>query len=373
MRGAHARLLAATAVSLAFAASAALAHHEITAKFDEAKRATLTGIVTDVDWRNPHVHLFVNVVGDGGVLSNWAIELESTVTLGKSGWRADTLAPGDRVTVAGLVARDGTRQIWGESVTLTATGRKVLYAVDTAPVPPAQTRPTPRGPDGRPRLGALDTDGGYWGYPSSTALEQDGARVAMNAHGLLANVKDAGRVAPLQPWALGLYQRRQERHLRDDPMFLNCKPPGGVRYLQSEYGLQLVEDRERQRIFVLIGGGNHNYRIIYLDGRANRGQVRGDDDNPLYYGRGSGRWDGDTLVVETTGFNEDFWFTNGGLPHTNLLHLTERFSRPDFDTLRYEVTIDDPGAYTKPWSAHWNLSWVGGEELPVFFCQDNRS
>jgi hypothetical protein len=367
------RVRGATAVALALAATAALAHHEITAKFDDTKHATLTGVVTDVDWRNPHVHVFINAAGDAGAVANWAIELESTIALEKSGWRADTLKPGDRVTVVGLVARDGTRQIWGESVTQTATARKVLYPVDTAPVAPATPRPAPRGPDGHPRLGALDTEGGYWGYPTSTALVQDGAQVTMNTHGLLASPKDAARVAPFQPWALGLYQRRQERHLRDDPMFLNCKPPGGVRYLQSDYGVQLVEDRERQRMFVLIGGGNHNYRIIYLDGRANRGQVRGDDDNPLYYGRGTGHWEGDTLVVETTGFNEDFWFTNGGLPHTNLLHLTERFSRPDFETLHYEVTIDDPGAYTKPWSAHWDLRWVGGEELPVHFCQDNRS
>ena len=76
---------------------------------------------------------------------------------------------------------------------------------------------------------------------------------------------------------------------------------------------------------------------------------------------------------ETTGFNEDFWFTNGGLPHTDQLSLVERFSRPDYDTLRYEVTVDDPGAYTQPWSSAWELRWVGGEELPVYFCQDNRS
>ena len=77
-----------------------------------------------------------------------------------------------------------------------------------------------------------------------------------------------------------------------------------------------MEDRERQRIFVLIGGGNNNFRIIYLDGRGYTGQVGGDDDNPLYYGRAVGKWEGESLVVDTRGFNEDFWFTNGGLPHT---------------------------------------------------------
>jgi len=134
-----------------------------------------------------------------------------------------------------------------------------------------------------------------------------------------------------------------------------------------------VEDRERQRVFVLLGGGNSNYRIIYTDGRSpTAGQVSGDDDNPLYYGRSTAKWEGKTLVADTRSFNEDFWFTNGGLPHTDQLKLTERFTRLDLDTLRYEVTIDDVGAYTRPWTAAWTLRWVADEELPRHLCQDNR-
>ena len=98
----------------------------------------------------------------------------------------------------------------------------------------------------------------------------------------------------------------------------------------------------------------------------------GDDDNPLYYGRAVGKWAGQTLEVDTRGFNEDFWFTNGGVPHTDKLRLLERFTRTDFDTLKYEVTVDDAGAYTRPWSTGWELRWVGGADLPVHFCQDNR-
>jgi hypothetical protein len=123
---------------------------------------------------------------------------------------------------------------------------------------------------------------------------------------------------------------------------------------------------------VLIGSGNRNFRLMYTDGRTNQGQLRGDADNPLYYGRSVGKWEGDTLVMETTGFNESFWFSNGGLPHTDQLRMIERFSRPDFDTLKYEVTINDPGAYTRPWSTSWTLRWVAGEELPVYFCTENR-
>jgi hypothetical protein len=361
------------AVVAAWFAPAAGAHHALVAKFDATQPRKLAGVITAVDWRNPHVHLFVNVTGTDAVVQNWAVELESTVLLKKSGWDRHTLQPGDAIEVDGIVARDGTRQIWGSTVVETATGHRVMSVVDTQPPMLRAARPTPRWPDGKPVLGAPDTDGGYWGYPTSTVLVQAGARVAMDADGVLDKIGDAARVAPFQSWALGLYEHRQRRHLADDPGFLNCKPPGAVRQFQSPYGVQFVEDREGKRIFVLIGSGNRNYRIIYLDGREQQGQVQGDDDNPLYYGRAVGHWEGDTLVVETTGFNEDFWFTNGGLPHTNLLSLEERFSRPNLDTLRYEVTINDPGAYTKPWSSSWELHWVGGEELPVYFCQDNRS
>ncbi|HEX6997852.1 MAG TPA: DUF6152 family protein [Gammaproteobacteria bacterium] len=357
---------------LALVATGAAAHHAIVGKFDPAKTTTIEGVVTAVDWRNPHVHVFMNV-GAGADMQNWAVELASPIILKRSGWSRDTLRPGDAVVVDGIVARNGTRQVWGESVRLAATGRRVLYAQDSPPPPPKTARPTPRWPDGQPMLGALDGNDGYWAYPTSTSLVEDGVEVAVDEFGLLKDIDDAPRVAPFQPWALGLYVHRQNRQLRDDPMFINCKPPGGVRYLQTSLGVQFLEDRARQRIFVLMGSGNHNYRIIYLDGREPVGNVRGDDNNPLYYGRSVGRWEGDTLVVETVGFNEDFWFSNGGLPHTDRLRLTERFSRPDADTLEYTVTVDDPGAYTRPWTASWELRWIGGEALPEYFCQDNRS
>jgi hypothetical protein len=258
----------------------------------------------------------------------------------------------------------------------------VRYASSGLPVFPAKPvvsklplapRPTPRWPDGHPALGALPgTADGYWGEPSKTALVEDGVDVKMTEYGLLTNLADAAKVAPFQPWALGLYQHRQQRQLQDDPLFVNCKPPGGPRQYQSNLGIQLIEDQAHKRVFVLMGGGNHNYRIIYLDGRKQVGLQGGDDDNPLYYGRSAGHWEGDTLVVDIIGFNEDFWFTQGGLPHTDQLHLIERFTRTDNETLRYQVEVDDPGAYTRKWSASWTLKWNGGEILPSHFCQNNR-
>jgi uncharacterized protein DUF6152 len=347
------------------------AHHVIAAKFDSAKKVTLRGAVTEVDWSNPHAHIFINVANPDGHLTNWAIELESTVDLRREGWTRDTVSVGDIVSVEGIAARDGSKQVWSLSMTNGRSGQRVFFPRPVAR--PAPTgKPTPRWPDGQPRLGALPGDTGYWASPSATTLVERGVVVQADANGLLTNIDDARRVAPLQDWARDLYVYRQRAFLKDDPMFVNCLPPGGPRMFQNRYGVQFLEDRDRRRLFVMMGGGNRNWRLIYTDAREQKGQVQGDADNPLYFGRAVGRWEGDALVVDTKGFNERFWFGNGGLPHTQQLHLVERFSRQDFDTLRYDVTIDDPGAYTRTWSAGWTLNWVPGEDMPEYFCQDNR-
>ena len=101
--------------------------------------------------------------------------------------------------------------------------------------------------------------------------------------------------------------------------------------------------------------------------------------NPSYFGDSIGHWEGETLVVDTVGYNEKFWFIRGGLPHTRYMHLVERFTRTDFDTLKYEVTIDDKGAYTRPWSGGWLIKWQytnydgsPGGEIHEYFCIDNE-
>src|SRR6185295_13992619 len=146
-------------------------------KFDDKKPVTLKGTVTKVDWLNPHVHLFVNVA-DGTKLTNWAIELESTVDLRRGGWNRDSVKPGESITVEGILARDGSKQAWGNSVVITGTGKKVFDV-------PAQSRntqpakPAPRWPDGQIRLGPATGETGYWAKPSSTVLVQSGAQVPM--------------------------------------------------------------------------------------------------------------------------------------------------------------------------------------------------
>ena len=207
----------------------ARAHHAILAKFDDKKPLTITGVVTLVDWRNPHAHIFMNVKGNCGAtaaapgaapctastVQNWAAELESPIALQQGGWGKDSLQPGDTVTVKGIVARNGSRQLWADTVT--KAGKTLFTVNDAAPPVPSSPRPAPRWTDNKPRLGPPSGGSGYWAYPSATYLAEAGSNVQVDKSGLLKNVADAAKVAPMQPWALQLYKQRQTRFLQDDP------------------------------------------------------------------------------------------------------------------------------------------------------------
>jgi Family of unknown function (DUF6152) len=344
------------------------AHHELRAEFDEQKPVSLRGIVTRFEWNNPHAFLYVDVKDASGEIANWAVEWASPLDLRRAGWTKDTLKVGDSVSVEGWLARDGSKLASGRTIVL-ASGKRLSEAPETeAAAKQGQAKPTPRWPDGHPRLGVVGQEKGYWANPSAASLvETTAGNIRMDRNGLLANLDDAGKVAPFQPWAKGLYEYRQRTLLKDDPM-LSCLPPGGPRMFQVAHGMQFLEQPERRRIFVMSGGGNRNWRLIYLDGRA---LPQSEDVTPTYFGYSSGHWDGDTLIVESNAFVERFWFSNGGLPHTESLRLTERFSRPDFNTLRYEVLVNDPGTYTRPWSSAWTLGWFADQDIQEYFCQDD--
>ena len=239
---------------------------------------------------------------------------------------------------------------------------------DTAAAPETAVRDTPRYDDGLVRFDRVPGEKGYWGQASESSLVETGVDVPMNDIGLLDNLADAARVAPFRPWALALYEHRQRNGLADDPTRF-CLPPAGPRHMHAPGGFRIIQDRNFGRVYVMFGGGNRNWRVIFLDGREppNPEEVVG-----TYYGYSSGRWEDDTLVVESSGFNARFWFSNGGLPHTEALRLTERFSRPDYYTLAYEVTIEDPYTYTRPWNAEWTVEWVEGGVISEQFCEDNR-
>ena len=217
---------------------------------------------------------------------------------------------------------------------------------------PASAAPaTPRWPDGRVNLGSTPDQKGFWEI-----------RPGLGGTPRAADI-------PLQPWARALAAYRTSRTDLHPPL-VRCKPGGGPAFFNAP-GFEIVDVPEERRIYLLNIAGAHSWRVIYMDGRAH---PAADVLRPSYFGHSIGRWEGDTLVVDTVGFNEKQWLV-GVYPTTERLHLTERFTRSDLRTLTYEATVDDPGAYTKPWSLKWTISassksqWIPGGEIFEYICQ----
>jgi hypothetical protein len=136
--------------------------------------------------------------------------------------------------------------------------------------------------------------------------------------------------------------------------------------------MEIIQLPEQRRIIFIFEGATHVWREVYLDGRSHpqASAIKGE----TWLGHSVGRYEdnGRTLVIDVAGFNEGTWLDFAGHPHTNLLHVVEKFSRPTMNTLRYEATIDDPGAYTKPWTVAWGAEWWAGAELDEYICQENN-
>jgi Family of unknown function (DUF6152) len=354
-------------VSLLLAAIPAFSQRPYSATYDTARRVSLKGAVTRIDWVNPHAFFYVDVRDSSGAVTNWAVEVGNPLDLERHGWKRNSLRIGDVVAVEGVPALGDRNVAFANSVVLATSGKKLFVAPAKPRAVTSAHQPPPRWPDGRVSLGPPPGKKGYWASTTSPLVENTGAAIPMNADGLLTNISDSARVAPFQPWAKALYEYRQRTLLKDDPSG-RCIPPGGPRQFQTANGFQFVEQRDLGRILVLLGGGDRNWRVIYTDGRP---QGLPDEVVRSYYGNSDGHWEGDTLVVDSIGFNERFWFAKGGLPHTEALHLVERFSRPDLNTLKYEVTIDDPRTYTRPWKSSWTMGWVPDEEIQEYFCEEN--
>jgi hypothetical protein len=170
-----------------------------------------------------------------------------------------------------------------------------------------------------------------------------------------------GETLPLQPWAEELAKKRMSK---DDPE-ANCLPAGVPR--MAPYPWRMVQTPTH--MFFLFEGNIHTYRQIFLDGRKHLAPA---DLDPTWYGDSIGNWEGDTLVVDSIGFNDKFWFDFAGHPHTEQLHVIERYRRPDMGRLEYDVTIDDKGAYTKEFTMHGKSTLQAGTDLQEYICNENN-
>lgn len=209
---------------------------------------------------------------------------------------------------------------------------------------PAPEEPAPRWANGTIRLSAVPGQIGLW-------------------FGDFGGGRGEGEV-PFQPWARGVFEFRRLNELEPHA---RCKPSGVVRQFQTPYGVDIVDIPETKVIYLMDVGGPHTVRTIYMDGREHPKDLL-----PTAYGHSVGRWEGDTLVVDTVGFNEKFWLDRAGSPHTEKMHVTERFTRTSLTSMRYEYTVDDPAAYTAPWTRVANVAFRPGQELFEYICQDNN-
>jgi hypothetical protein len=274
--------------------------------------------------------------------------------------------------------------------TLAALGVVSLLAQTPAPLTPAQTTapaggsanadtakggakgrgrgpavpagPTPHLPDGKVDLSGVWNGGGPVGD-----LAAGMPLVPCNTPGAVPQAAGRGgaQAAPTcrEPVPLSETGKKvmASRQSKDDPE-ANCLPTGIPR--QAPYPWRLVQTPTH--IFFLFEGNIHSFRQIFMNGKHPA------DPDPTWYGHSTGTWDGDTLVVDTVGFNDKFWFDFRGHPHTEQLHTLERYTRTDMATMNVATTITDPGAYTKPFTVTFAARLRPNEELMEYICQENQ-
>jgi hypothetical protein len=218
----------------------------------------------------------------------------------------------------------------------------------------------PRTPDGKPDLAAPPPRTGD-GKPDLSGLWQ-AASGGADKQFLDIAVEVKGGL-PFQPWADDLVKARRAAENKDDPDG-HCQPLGLVKMHLHPYPRRMVQI---PGLTLILFERDTNYRQIFTDGRP-----LPEDPTPSFNGYSTAHWDGDTLVVQSTGFKDNLWLDISGTPLTDAAKVTERFRRPAFGSLEIEITIDDSKAYTKPWSIHVNQSLAVDQEMLEFVCLENE-
>jgi hypothetical protein len=212
----------------------------------------------------------------------------------------------------------------------------------TADGKPNLTAPAPRTPDGKPDLS------GMW-RPEVNAYRFD----------LIQNLQDE---AAFQPQAEATFLKRVADFRRDDPVTL-CMPGGPSEMLNTMY--RIVQSPAV--LALLYESGTGRYRQIYLDGRK-----LPQDPNPTWLGYSVGRWEGDTLVVESAGFNDRSWLDRAGHPHSEKMRVTERFQRIDFGHMQFRITFDDPETLTRPLSFSLAVNYAPDTDMLENVCNESE-
>jgi hypothetical protein len=264
------------------------------------------------------------------------------------------------------------------SIKLVAIGLAILPSALWAQWPPYSAAGTPRTPAGKADLSApapKTPDGhpdlsGIWdrGRPPGAPAAPSGGFGAPPAPGPrpfqnLPSLLPEG--LPLQPWAAELRKQRLEENSKDHPD-AHCLPLHPVQLHSHPQPRKIIQT---PGLVLIVYEANGGLRQIFTDGRP----LPGNDPQPWWFGYSIGRWDGDTLVVQTTGFRDTIgWLDEEGTPVTGAAKMTERFRRVNYGTLEIEITMDDPQTFTKPWTVRLSQRLMPDTELIEFICSENN-
>ena len=223
------------------------------------------------------------------------------------------------------------------------------------------TGATPRTSEGKPDFSGVWNYAGVLGFRGGPPPPPPGTPPQATFWNIEAGIKEG---LPFTPYGAELRRQRMAGNSKDNPDAA-CLPMG---YMQSHTHSQPRKLIQRPDLIVILYEANAGTRQIFLDGRP----APTADAQPWWWGYSRGRWDGDTLIVESTHFRDGGWLDVNGAPLTSDGRITERFRRPNVGTLEIDVTIDDPRAYTKPWTVRVNQRLLPDADLIEFICLENN-
>ncbi len=253
------------------------------------------------------------------------------------------------------------RMIVGVALVTSVSAHAQWLNYPTAGVPrlpdgkPNLSAPAPRTADGKPDLSGI--------WQLEARCPPDGCNDYAPAPEFLDFGARLEGGLPYQPWAADLVKERSAQFGRDDPVAF-CRPPGALRILTFPPPRKFIQ---LPGLVVILSERDVTYRQLFADGRP-----LPKDPEPSWNGFSTGKWEGDTFVVETIGLRDGIWLDRKGSPMTDAAKVTERFRRVNYGRLEIEVTVNDPKAYTRPWSVKLNQAIVLNTELLDYFCLDNE-
>ncbi len=333
------------------------AHHG-GAVYDSSQTVTARGSVTKFDFVFPHTLVHIAVTEPDGEVREWSGELTTPNRLARGiggggtptsiKWTANTLLPGDIIELTGQPARNGAPSM--RIMRLVDANGRALIGGEAMPVERGTARQDP--------------------LPAGQGADLRGVWMRNYEH-RWQNYAFTEAPPPMTPWGQTRFEQSRPAFgpdsvavaESDDPVY-RCLPPGVPRIYAHPAPFEILQLADR---VVIVYEFQHHVRQIYTDGRGYpEGRPR------AWMGEAVGRWDGDTLVVESTNFRGETWIDRRGVPHSDQLRVTERFRRESDDRLVLDIRVEDPVAFTEPWTAQRlfdSVNWTIAESV----CVDSES